>query len=412
MRRFGSGPLRLGARVLDVLIDMTALNTPSRERGIGRYVKSLCRALAMREAWPAGEGGAGRHYELAGLTRHRGKAAGAVDETLQFAGDPSIAVSSLQYQRHKLERRLFLGGLARRVGPRLLHLPDPPGTPIDMRQPRIVTCHDLIPLVLARQYLAPVPGARTLQWLRDFARYRTARRVIAISEATRRDLIEHVGVSPDRIDVVHSGVDHDRFDALPVDGERELLIERLGFDAPFLLCLGASDVRKNLPLLVRSFAQSGVAKDVKLVFAGPISARQRARLSETARTAGVEATVHVLGFIDDSLLVALYRHCLAYVFPSSYEGFGLPILEAMACGAPTLTSTLSALGEVAGNAALTVSSLDQDSLASAIARIVSDSELRKALRARGLAHVQSFTWQRCAQQTLRCYERALAEGSS
>jgi glycosyltransferase involved in cell wall biosynthesis len=349
---------------------------------------------------------------IAGLVRHRGSPRGAVDLSLQFAGDPRIQVSTLQYQRHKLERRLFLGTLARRVGPRLLHLPDPPGTPLDMRQPRIVTCHDLIPLVLAKDYLAPVPGARRLQWLRDFARYRTARRVIAISHATRRDLISYLGLAPERVDVVHSGVDHDRFSAVPVEGERERMTLALGFDAPFLLCLGASDVRKNLPLLVRAYGRSGVAKDVKLLFAGPISARQRERLDQEIQQSGVQGHVHVLGYIQDSLLVALFRHCLAYVFPSSYEGFGLPILEAMACGAPTLTSTLSALGEVAGDAALTVSSLDEETLSAAIARIVSDGALRFALRERGLAHVKTFTWASCARQTLACYERALAEGTA
>jgi glycosyltransferase involved in cell wall biosynthesis len=390
--------------VLDVLVDMTALNTPSRERGIGRYVKGLCRALA--------ESASPEALAIAGLVRHRGSARGAIDETLQFSGDPRIAVSTMQYQRHKLERRLFLGTLARRIGPRLLHLPDPPGTPLDMRQPRIVTCHDLIPLVLAKDYLAPVPGARALQWLRDFARYRTARRVIAISDATRRDLISYLGLAPDRVDVVHSGVDHDRFSATPAPGERERMVFQLGFDAPFLLCLGASDLRKNLPLLVRSYGRSGVAKDAKLVFAGPISPRQRQRLEQAISASGVQGRVLVLGYIEDSLLVALFRHCLAYVFPSSYEGFGLPILEAMACGAPTLTSTLSALGEVAGEAALTVSSLDEETLAAGIARIVSDDALRSSLRERGLAHVKAFTWARCARQTLACYERALSEGPS
>ena len=393
--------------MLDVLIDMTALNTPSRERGIGRYVKHLCRALAARDTWS--EAPSDPHLRIAGLTRHRGRVRGAVDESLQFSGDPRILVGTWQYQRHKLERRLFLGGLARRVAPRLLHLPDPPGTPIDMRQPRIVTCHDLIPLVLAKQYLAPVPGARTLQWLRDYARYRTARRVIAISEATRRDLIEYVGVAPERIDVVHSGVDHERFSAQPLDGERERVVQRLGFEAPFLLCLGASDPRKNLALLVRAFGQSGVARELMLVFAGPISARQRARLLEAVRANALEGRVLILGYIDDALLVALYRQCLAYVFPSSYEGFGLPILEAMACGAATLTSGLSALGEVAGDAALTIPSLDQAVLAEGIARISTDSSLRETLRARGLEHVKAFTWQRCAQQTLACYARALEE---
>jgi glycosyltransferase involved in cell wall biosynthesis len=370
--------------VLDVVIDMTALNTPSRERGIGRYVKGLCRALAER----ANPGG----LSIAGLVRQRGALRGALDPSLQFAGDPSIVVSTLQYQRHKLERRLFLGTLARRTGAKMLHLPDPPGTPMDMRLPRIVTCHDLIPLVLARDYLPRVPGARALQWARDFARYRSARRVIAISEATRRDLIEYLGISPDRVDVVHSGVDHDRFSAAAVPGERERVLERLGFDAPFLLCLGAGDVRKNLPLLVRAYGRSGVAKDVRLVFAGPISVRQRERLEHAVGQAGLEGRALVLGYIEDALLVALFRHCLAYVFPSSYEGFGLPILEAMACGAPTLTSTLSALGEVAGDAALAVPSLDEVTLAAGIAR-----------------YVKAFTWQRCARQTLACYERMLGE---
>ncbi len=278
-----------------------------------------------------------------------------------------------------------------------------------MRQPRIVTCHDLIPLVLAKQYLAPLPGARALQWARDVARYRTALRVIAISEATRRDLIRYVGVAPERIDVVYSGVDLERFSAAPVAGEREQMIAQLGFDAPFLLCLGASDARKNLPLLVRAFGDSGVSKDVRLVFAGPISGKQRARLEEAVRAAGVARSVSILGYIDDALLGALYRHCLAYVFPSSYEGFGLPILEAMASGAPTLTSTLSALGEIAGDAALTLPGIERELLASGIARIASDSELRSTLRARGLEHVKAFTWERCAKQTLKCYERALAE---
>src|SRR5450432_1936512 len=124
--------------MLDVLVDMTALNTPSRERGIGRYVKNLCHALAVRDGWLS-EADAGRQLSLAGLVRHRGRVLGAVDPSLQFAGDPRIKISSGQYQRHKMERRFFLGGLARRTGARLLHLGDPFGTPIDTRLPRIVT---------------------------------------------------------------------------------------------------------------------------------------------------------------------------------------------------------------------------------------------------------------------------------
>jgi glycosyltransferase involved in cell wall biosynthesis len=392
----------------DVLIDMSALNTLTRERGIGRYVRSLCLALAERDRWlPSYPGLPGASLTLAGLVRHRGPTEGATDPTLRFSGDESIETSSRGYQRHKLERRLFMGGFLRRAGGRLVHLPDPPGTPWDRRQRRIVTCHDLIPLVLSSDYLAPLPGARLLQRARDRARYQSAARVIAISHATRNDLIEHLGLAPERIDVVHHGVDHARFTAEPQPNERALLRERLGLAAPYLLYMGAGDARKNLPLLVRAYAASGV--DAELVLAGPLSKRQRAVLSELAARLDVSQSVRLLGYVDDALLAPLYRQSLAHVFPSSYEGFGLTVLEAMACGAPTLTTRFSSLGEVAGDAALTLHELELDGFADALSRLAEDSELRKSLRLRGLAHARTFTWERSAAQTLTCYQRALDE---
>ncbi len=399
--------------MLDVLVDMTALNTPSHDRGIGRYVKGLCGALAQRASWP-GElarqlGGEALGLSIAGLVRHRGAAHGAIDPTLQFAGDPSVPKTNLRYQRHKLERRLFLGSLARRTGARLLHLPDPPGTPIDRRMPRVVTCHDLIPLVLGGDYLLPIPGGRAVQRARDRARYAGALRVIAISHATKRDLVEHLGIAPERIDVTYHGVDHDRFHTRAAPGERERVAAHLGTDAPYLVCLGASDSRKNLPMLLRAFAQSGVARDVRLVLGGPLSNARRARLLDTARAYGVTAGLHLLGYVEEDLVPALYRQALAHVFPSSYEGFGLPLLEAMACGTPTLTSTVSSLGEVAGEAALTIDRPEVDALAASIRRMVDDGELRASLRERGLAWAAQFTWQRCAAGTLESYARALAE---
>jgi glycosyltransferase involved in cell wall biosynthesis len=394
--------------MIDVLVDMTALNTTSRERGIGRYVRSLCLTLADRERWlPKYPGLPGAALTVAGLVRHMGKVEGALDPSLRFAGDYSIKVSDLRYQRHKLERRLFMGSLLQRAETRLVHLPDPPGTPFDRRRRRIVTCHDLIPLVLAKEYLSPLPGARALQRARDEARYKTAARIIAISEATRRDLVEELGIPPERIDVVYHGVDHARFSAVAQPGERELLRERLGVAAPYVLYMGAGDVRKNLPLFVRAYAASGVASDVELVMAGPLSKRRRAELSRLAAESGIGQRLKLLGYVDEALVAPLYRQSRAHVFPSSYEGFGLTVLEAMACGSPTLTTAFSSLGEVAGDAALTLRDLELDSFAEALRRLVSDEHLRDGLKERGLVHAQSFTWERCAAQTLGCYQRAL-----
>jgi glycosyltransferase involved in cell wall biosynthesis len=396
----------------DVLVDMTALNTGSRERGIGRYVRSLCLALSARAEWlPRYPGLPGAQLDVSGLVRHAGKAEAAEDPTLLFAGDYSIKTSGWRYKRHKLERRLFLGGLLERLNCRLAHLPDPPGTPLKLRLPRIVTCHDLIPLVLAEDYLSPVPGARLLQRERDKARYKTAERVIAISEATRADLIEQLGISPERIDVVYHGVDHARFTPHEGEGEREELETALGISGPFLFYLGAGDSRKNLNLLIRAYARSGVASDVSLVFAGPLTQRDRVRLTREAELGGVAERFRILGYTDERYVAPLYRQCLAHVFPSSYEGFGLTVLEAMACGAPTLTTALSSLGEVAGDAALTLPALDVELFADELRRLVSSLELRAELRARGLLHARNFTWERCAALTLGCYQRTLDEVS-
>jgi glycosyltransferase involved in cell wall biosynthesis len=396
--------------MIDVLVDMTALNTGSRERGIGRYVRSLCLALAARESWLGRYPGLpGAQLSVSGLVRHFGKSDGAQDPTLLFAGDYSIKTSSLRYQRHKIERRLLMGGLLKRMHSRLVHLPDPPGTPFDRGQRRIVTCHDLIPLVLAKDYLSPLPGSRLLQRERDKARYKSAARVIAISHATRRDLIEQLGIVPERIDVVHHGVDHERFRPEGAPDELRQLRESLNISDPYLLYLGAGDKRKNLPLMVRAYARSGVAKDVSLVLAGPLSKRERERLKREASLGGVADRVQLLGYTDEKFVAPLYRHCLAHVFPSSYEGFGLTVLEGMACGAPTLTTAFSSLGEVAGDAALTLRELEEEPFALELTRLVSDAQLRADLRRRGLSHVQAFTWERCAAETLGCYQRALDE---
>jgi glycosyltransferase involved in cell wall biosynthesis len=222
-------------------------------------------------------------------------------------------------------------------------------------------------------------------------------------------LIEQLQIAPERIDVVHHGVDHERFRPDSAPSELAELRDSLAISSPFLLYLGAGDARKNLPLLIRAYARSGVAPDVALVLAGPLSARIKARLEAEAAAAGVAERVHLLGYVDERHIPALYRQCLAHVFPSSYEGFGLTVLEAMACGAPTLTTAFSSLGEVAGEAALTLHELSEEPFALELRRLVSDGELRADLRRRGLAHASGFTWRRCAAETLSCYQRALDE---
>lgn len=382
---------RVGA--LDVVVDMGALGTNQTLRGIGVYVGGLCDALAHCET----------DLHVGGMTNQfQPDAIGTMRDRLRSQDSD---LSRAAERRHKKRQRWVFGTRAYRTGASLLHLPDPYGTPIDPRVPRVVTCHDLIPTVLHEDYLPRFPG-RHVQRLRDHIRYRTARRVIAISEHTKRDLIEHVGIAPDRVDVVHLGVDHGRFHTTAGLDEKADVSRFLGFEGPYILYVGAGDIRKNLPLLIRAYHRSGLSGAVPLVLAGHLNSSHLAPVEAAIADEGVD-DVHVCGYVDDALIAALYRGCLAHVFPSSYEGFGLTPLEAMACGAPTICHRVSSLTEVVGDAVLAPEQMTADSLSASLVTLVEDIDLQTSLRARGLERAREFTWERCAQGTIASYRRAL-----
>jgi glycosyltransferase involved in cell wall biosynthesis len=211
------------------------------------------------------------------------------------------------------------------------------------------------------------------------------------------------------VDVVYHGVDPKRFNYHAEEGEAEWVKAAIGVSDPFLLYLGGGDRRKRLPLLIRAYARAQRTRDVVLVIAGALTRHQRKVLAGEARAAGVSSRVIFPGFVADRLVPALYRACLGHVFPSIYEGFGLPVLEAMSCGAPTVTTLETSLAEVAGEAALGVPADDEAALAGAIRRLVDDSALRRELSVRGPAWAAHFTWRRCADETLTCYRKALEE---
>jgi glycosyltransferase involved in cell wall biosynthesis len=216
--------------------------------------------------------------------------------------------------------------------------------------------------------------------------------------------VQHYGISPNKIDVVHHGLSPQ---FRPLDGAAVAeACARYGLGAPgsYLLYVGTVQPRKNLARLIDAFAQvarqeaGGAA--LRLVIAG-----KRGWLTEEierrAAASGVAGQVLFPGFVADADLPALLSGALAFVFPSLYEGFGMPVLEAMACATPVLTSTTSALPEVAGDAALLVDPHDTEAIAEGIARLLSDAALRERLRERGMQRAAQFTWHRCASETLR-----------
>jgi glycosyltransferase involved in cell wall biosynthesis len=263
----------------------------------------------------------------------------------------------------------------------------------------VVTVHDL-----GYRFFPKAHRAIARLYLELTTRYSAWRadRVLADSDATRRDLIAQYGTAAAKIRVVYPSAE-----GIQQASAAQIAAVRAAHKLPerYLLFVGTLQPRKNIARLAQAFAmylaRSG-DPDLSLVLAGQRGWRfapERDLWSHLPKTA--HERVRLLGYVADSDVAALYSGALAFVFPSLYEGFGFPVLEAMQCGTPVLCADTSSLPEVAGDAALLVNPLDVAQIADGIQRLVTDAALRSALIARGRAHAATFTWRRAAQQTFQ-----------
>ncbi len=238
----------------------------------------------------------------------------------------------------------------------------------------------------------------------------SASKVITLSESSKRDLIERFGVSPEKIAITPCGVDEtmQRVEDPQVIAE---VLQRYGITPPFILSVGLLQPRKNLPRVVDAYALLRERRpDLPhhLVIAGKVGwgvelLRERVRKIQCRLR---KSAVHFAGYVADEDLPALYSAADVFVYPSLYEGFGIPPLEAMACGTPVVTSNVSSLPEVVGDAALMVNPLDVEAITAAMEQILTDTTLRQTLTARGGKRAREFTWERMARQTVAVYREA------
>jgi glycosyltransferase involved in cell wall biosynthesis len=263
--------------------------------------------------------------------------------------------------------------------------------------PSVATVHDLSQLHVPQKYDA----ARMFYATRVLpALIGRQDRVVTVSSSTRADVLDRTSVGTERIDVVPNGVDLTRYSALGA-GDVAPVMQRLGIDQPYVLYVARLEhPGKNHVTLLQAYARlraQGI--EHKLVLAGPRWDGAEAIDAEVTRL-GLEQHVVFLGFVATADLPALYAGAAAFVFPSLYEGFGIPLLEAMACGTPCCVANVSSLPEVAGDAALLFDPRDPAAIADAMHRLLSDALLRTRLRRRGLERCKEFTWDRSAQGVL------------
>ncbi len=294
---------------------------------------------------------------------------------------------------------LQLPGLVERSGASVFlatdfnsYLVPPPGI-------RVVSMlYDVIPF-LFREVLAQQPLSIRVGWPLNYRKLRKSDALLAISGATRDDAVKVFGLDPARIRVAYPGIDHDLFSPLRAGDPvaRERVLARYGIAGGFFIYVGDTDWRKNLSRLLAGFAR--VSGEATLVIAGK-RAQSDPELAERIRRSGLEGRVKLVGFVPDEELPLLYGAALALAFPSLYEGFGFPVAEAMACGCPVITSNVSSLPEVAGDAGLLVDPESETEIAAAMERIIGDGNVRERLRLAGIGQASRFSWERYAAVVL------------
>jgi len=356
--------------------------------GIGTYTRNLLRHLARID----------RDNEYVLLCHQPDLGIGAqLGTNFRTVLEPS--------PNYSIREQIHVPLVLRRERPDVFHAPHyvmPPA----VRCRSIVTIHDCIHLMFP-QYLpsrAAYVYARAAMW----AATHRSHRVLTVSEASKRDILHFFNIPPEKIVVVHNAID-ERFGVSPSEEATALVRERYQLDHRFVLYAGNIKPHKNLVRIVEAF--DGLRKrgfdDLTLLIIGDEISKLPA-LRRAVHSHKLHKHVRFLGYLPDDTLAILYRLAAVFVFPSLYEGFGLPPLEAMACGAPVVTSNVSSLPEVTGDAAVLVDPYDVESIADGIARVLSDPALREDMRMKGMARAREFSWERSVARTREIY-REVAE---
>jgi len=357
---------------------------------------------------------AGIHSYILQLIQHLPAADAQLRFTV-FAGHTWVAPHMLRWQTSRWPTENPWGRIVweqwaqpwavRRAGVHLLHALAFV-SPLVAVVPTIVTVHDLSFLRYPERFR---PANRLYLSIMTRLSCRRARRIIAVSQATADECTQLLGVSPLRIDVIPHGVDHERFHPL-THAQVTRFRQEKSLPDRFVFFLGTLEPRKNLTTLIEAFARTdAVRRGVKLVIAGGKGWYYH-EIFKRAGVLGLADAVHFPGFVSDADLSLWYNAATAFVYPSVYEGFGMPLLEAMACGAPVISSAASCLPEVVGDAGLLVSPQDTDGLAEAMDRLLTDADLHGDLSRQGLARAAAYTWDATAQATIASYRRALEKG--
>jgi glycosyltransferase involved in cell wall biosynthesis len=365
----------------------------SRDFGIGTYIRGLVHALATVD----------HHNEYTLVTgAQEERALQDLPENFRTAIYPRTDLEALD----NIAFPMFLRGLR----PDLVHIPLN-RVPLGMVRPYVVTVHDMSSLLFEDEGSDLRMRYRRYRYRRGLTR---ASAVIAVSETTKRDIQNLMGIAPSHIHRVYNAPDPGFFsrDNGFDEQEKHRILERYQIQYPYLLYAGNVRPHKNVPRLVEAFAvvrdqlsKHPIYQDLRLIIIGDTISQYPA-LRQAVIKSRVENVVRFLGFVPFETLRYFYEAATAFVFVSRYEGFGLPPLEAMACGTPVVASNVSSLPEVLGDAAVQVNPANVFEIARGITEVLLDDSLRAALVRCGREQASRFSWERTAREVLAIYHQA------
>jgi len=371
-------------------IAFDARYTNDRYHGIGRFAFRLLEALT-------------NIAPESNFIVFRGKEPDSRFDWRQLSERPNVEIHNGPWPLYRPQEQLEWYKILRRSRADIFFSPYFP-TPLLVNLPLVITVHDLI----FERYPAYMPWG----WARPYYRLmmtlstHRARRIIAVSQATALDLSRFYKIPKEKIAVISEGVDAN-FSPLEDEQLRRLLKEKYGLVEPFILSVGVRRPHKNLVTLVHAFANLATSIPHQLVFIGTADPRFPDEARNAANQRQIDGRTRFLGWVSEADLPGLYSLASVFVIPSLVEGFGLPALEAMACGTPVLAANTFSLPEIVGEAAMLVDPNDQDAMTQTLQSILCDERLRQELTYAGRKRAAQFTWDNTARRALNLFNEAL-----
>ena len=366
------------------------------EFGIGTYIRNVVRTLARldRES---------KYFLI-----------GSPEKMAEFGTlPPNFHAVALDGGDDTLKGTLAFRAIVRRLGCDVVHIPHLFWIPRGLGCPYVLTVHDLLEHMYGSRDVSSV--RRSLYFSLTRRALRKAARVIAVSQFTKNEIEKLLAIPDARIEVVYNAIDERFLRGHASEADRELIAQRYLVNYPFILYAGAIRPHKNVVRIIEAFSalKSELHKeqqfpDLKLIIIGD-DLSSHPRLRRTVVRSGVQNDVRFLGFVPIEVLRIFYDVAKIFVFPSLYEGFGLPPLEAMAHGTPVVTSNTSSLPEVAGNAALLVNPENVFEIRRALQRVLLDSALRERMKQRGYEQAQRFSWTTSVSRILEIYREVAGD---